>query len=302
MIAANAVGYDVDISCFRAWANRMAERGPADFYDPLDPFASCDYPPAYMLILWAVGLIGKAAGTGATEFMVKVPPILADIALCAVLYREAKKQKLSGPAALAFMALYALNPLVIVTGAAWGQADALMTLFLVLTVLYAVRGQWKAALPFYIVSVLFKPQALMFGPLGLLALGMHIVYHWKDETARKAVLRDVGLGLAAIGAVLGAVLRGRKKRSAPPAASNAVPVTPPAAPTPPAAQAAAAAAAGAVQTAKPAVPEAPGKRGCAACGAALAPDDRTCPYCGRPFSVHDRNCPHCGKRIGERSI
>ncbi len=90
----------------------------------------------------------------------------------------------------------------------------------------------------------------------------------------------VVLGLAAIGAVLGAVLRGRKKRSAPPAASNAVPVTPPAAPTPPAAQAAAAAAAGAVQTAKPAVPEAPGKRVCAACGAALAPDDRTCPYCG----------------------
>ena len=90
----------------------------------------------------------------------------------------------------------------------------------------------------------------------------------------------VVLGLAAIGAVLGAVLRGRKKRSAPPAASYAAPVTPPAAPTPPAAQAAAAAAAGAVQTAKPAVPEAPGKRVCAACGAALAPDDRTCPYCG----------------------
>ena len=196
VIAANAAGYDVDISCFRAWANRMAERGPADFYDPLDPFASCDYPPAYMLILWAMGLIGKAAGTGATEFMVKVPPILADIALCAVLYREAKKQKLSGPAALAFMALYALNPLVIVTGAAWGQADALMTLFLVMTVLYAVRGQWKAALPFYIVSVLFKPQALMFGPLGLLALILHIMRNWKDETARKALLRDVGLGLA----------------------------------------------------------------------------------------------------------
>ena len=196
VIAANATGYDVDIGCFRAWANRMAANGPANFYDPADPFASCDYPPAYMLILWIVGLIGKAAGTGATEFMVKVPPILADIALCGVLYKEAKKQNLSGSAALAFLALYAFNPLVIVTGAAWGQADALMTLFRVLTVLYAVRGQWKAALPFYIISVLFKPQALMFGPLGLLALGMHVVRNWKDVTARKALLRDVGLGLA----------------------------------------------------------------------------------------------------------
>ncbi len=200
VIAEHVSGYDVDIGCFRAWANRMAATGPVNFYDPSDPFASCDYPPGYMLILWLVGLIGKAGATGATEFMVKVPPVLADIVLCAVLYREAKKQKLSGPAALALVTLYALNPLIIVAGSAWGQADALMTLFLALTVLYAVRGKWIAALPFYIVSVLFKPQALMFGPLGLLALGMHIVYHWKNETARQAVLRDVGLGLAAMAA------------------------------------------------------------------------------------------------------
>ena len=200
VIAARVSGYDVDIGCFRAWANRMAATGPADFYDPMDPFAYCDYPPGYMLILWLVGLIGKAAETGATEFMVKIPPILADMALCAVLYREAKKQKLSGPASLVFVTLYALNPLVILTGAAWGQADALMTLLLVLTVLYAMRGKWIAALPCYIVSVLFKPQALMFGPLGLLALGMHIGQSWKDEAVRKAVLRDVGLGLAAMAA------------------------------------------------------------------------------------------------------
>ena len=196
MIAANVSGYDVDIGCFRAWANRMAEYGPVRFYDPIDPFSYCDYPPGYMLLLWIVGLIGKAAGTGATEFMVKMPPILADILLCAVLYREAKGQKLSGPAILAAVSLYALNPLVILTGAAWGQADSLMTFFLVLAVLYAMRGKWLAALPFYGISVLFKPQTLMFGPMGLAAFALHIGENWKDQEKRKAVLRDAGLGFA----------------------------------------------------------------------------------------------------------
>ena len=199
VIAGHSTGYDVDIGCFRAWANRMASYGPAGFYDPIDPFSSCDYPPAYMLILWIVGLFGKASGAGATEFMVKVPPILADIALCAILYQEAKAQKLSGPAVLAFLTLYLLNPLVIAVGAAWGQADSLMTLFLVLTVLFAVKGKWMAALPCYIVSVLFKPQALMFGPLGLLALSLHIVNSWKDREKRKAVLRDAGFGMLIMG-------------------------------------------------------------------------------------------------------
>ena len=196
LIAANVSGYNVDIGCFRAWANRMAENGPVNFYDSADPFSFCDYPPGYMLVLWFVGLIGKAAGTWATEFMVKIPPILADILLCAVLYRESRRMKLSSAAALAFVALYALNPLVIMTGAAWGQADSLMTLFLALAVLYAVKDKWIFALPFYIVSVLFKPQALMFGPMGLAAFALHIAKNWKEPDKRKAVLKDAGLGFA----------------------------------------------------------------------------------------------------------
>ena len=197
-VASRISGYNVDIGCFRAWGNRMAETGPTDFYSPADPFSSCDYPPGYMWVLWVLGFIGKAMGTGTTEFMVKIPPILADIGLCAVLYREAKRQKLSLPAVMAFVCLYAFNPLTFAAGAAWGQADSLMTLLLTLTVLFALRNKWLLALPCYMAAVLFKPQALMFGPLGLAALILHIVKNWKDENQKKALLRDVGLGLLAM--------------------------------------------------------------------------------------------------------
>ena len=193
-IAAWIPGYNVDIGCFRAWGNRMADGGPVDFYNPADPFSSCDYPPGYMLVLWVVGLFGKLLGTGTTEWMVKIPPIAADIALCAILYQYAKKY-LSSPAALALSLLYAFNPLIIAVSAAWGQADALMTLLLFLAVIYAARGKWKAALPLYVASVLFKPQALMFGPLGLAAFVQDIFNARKGRNALNAKVRDILFGL-----------------------------------------------------------------------------------------------------------
>ena len=194
-VAALVPGYDVDIGCFRAWGIKMAESGPAKFYQPDNPFSFCDYPPGYMWVLGLLGLAGKLLGTGLTEFMVKVPPIAADMIICALLYREGKK-RLPDAAALAIVLLYAFNPLTIATGAAWGQADALMTLLLMLAVMYVVRHKWKAALPLYLASVLCKPQALMFGPLGLLALVVDFLPALKDEKIKKERFKDIGLGLA----------------------------------------------------------------------------------------------------------
>lgn len=189
-IAAAVPGYDVDIGCFRGWSAQMAAVGPTNFYQSM---GFCDYPPGYLWILWLVGWIGKLAG-GVSEWLVKLPPILADMALCVLIYTEGKK-RLSGREALALSALYAFNPLVFVTGAAWGQTDSIMTLLLFLTVVSVLRGQWKAALPIYVAAVLVKPQALMFGPLGLGAMIVHLVKAWKTPEQRKAAFRDAGLGL-----------------------------------------------------------------------------------------------------------
>jgi len=191
-------GYDVDIGCFRSWAAVMASAGPGKFYGSV---SFCDYPPGYLWILWALGGLGSLLGTGVTEFMVKLPPILADMLLCVFLYKETRT-RMDDRAALCLALLYALNPLMIETGAAWGQADGVMVLLLFLTVVYAVRGTWKAALPLYMAAVLVKPQALMFGPLGLLALGMHLYENWKNTEKRAAALKDAIIGLGLLLAVL----------------------------------------------------------------------------------------------------
>ncbi len=196
-LAAVVPGYGVDIGCFTAWADRMAAAGPAHFYTA--DFYS-DYPPGYMLVLWPIGLIGRLAGTGATEWMVKQPSILCDLAAIGVLYSYASKS-MKKRGALLLCAIYAFNPLTYAAGAAWGQADSVPALLMLLVALHAAGGRWSAALPLYVTAVLMKPQALMFGPLGLLAAVTDL--SWNRGKGR---LRSLLIGLAVSAAVAAAVI------------------------------------------------------------------------------------------------
>ena len=201
-------GYDVDIGCFTYWANTMANHGPLQFYNSA---GFCDYPPGYMYILWIVGEIGQAAAGeldrqilyilwivgeigqltgGVTELMVKMPSIISDMLICLVLYLEGKK-RMDSRSALLLSAFWAFNPVSFAAGACWGQSDSLMTLLLLLSVLFIFKNQWKIALPIYVAAVLVKPQALMFGPMGVAALALHL----KNTRFDKKTLTDLLIGL-----------------------------------------------------------------------------------------------------------
>ena len=195
IIALLIPGYGVDIGCFTYWGEFMAHTGAADFYNTV---GFCDYPPGYILVLGLLGKIGDALGTGMTELLVKLPSILCDVAAAAVLYRFAKK-RVSPKNAFVLAALYAFNPLTFAAGAAWGQADSVMALCLLLVVIEAIENRWVAALPLYMLSVLLKPQALMFGPLGLIAF-LYALIRKKDQ--KLYIQSVVGMILAAVVALL----------------------------------------------------------------------------------------------------
>ena len=92
LLAFTVEGYGVDMGCFGAWAGKMANGGPANFYE-VGYF--CDYPPAYMLVLWLLGLLGRALGLGAGSMafqgLMKLVPIACDLALAAVCFKWAEK-------------------------------------------------------------------------------------------------------------------------------------------------------------------------------------------------------------------
>lgn len=192
LLALKVPGYSVDINCFTAWSQRMAERGPVDFYAP-DYF--CDYPPGYLLLLWPCGFLLKLFGSANPEFsllIVKSVPILCDMLGACLLFAIGKK-KIGSKAACLIAALYALNPVVLINGAAWGQADSVLTLLMLITAVYAMRREWRAALPLFVLSALMKPQALLFAPIG----GIWLLKCLCSKGDRKREWRKVGIGLGA---------------------------------------------------------------------------------------------------------
>lgn len=75
--------------------------------------------------------------------MVKSLPIVCDLAGAILLFAFARK-RLGDAAAALVASIYALNPAVLVNGAAWGQAIACWLLLLMFTCLAAIRRNWRA--------------------------------------------------------------------------------------------------------------------------------------------------------------
>jgi 4-amino-4-deoxy-L-arabinose transferase-like glycosyltransferase len=135
--------YDV-VDCFLTWARASRGRQPWAIY--LTHFATddCDYPPVVPYLLTLVERARLAVGAGETSgtaiVLLKLPNIvawLAHVPLCAIGLRRPFGARAASVAAL----LVALSPPLFVNAAAWGQFDALLSLFVVAALVALLRGQ-----------------------------------------------------------------------------------------------------------------------------------------------------------------
>jgi hypothetical protein len=200
-------GFSTDISSFTSWALTLAHYGPSGFYANAG-FA--DYTPAYLYILWGVGVAGQAIagllGTDAAVVigqLIKLPAILLDLVVAYVLYRVAlawngsvdegvddrqpapDADRGSGAAwraprvrllALGVAALYLFNPVPWYDSALWGQVDALGALVVLGAILALVAGWSESAAALAVLAALVKPQfGLVLSPIvGAMLLRRHL--------------------------------------------------------------------------------------------------------------------------------
>lgn len=158
-------GFPVDVHDFQAWALRLAEVGPGNFYQP-DYFA--DFLPGYLWWLWLVGSWATAFHLPTDSFgfllLLKLPPLAASVAAGAVLYAWAAP-RLGTRAAHAAAALYLINPAVIFAGPLWGQVDELAAALIFAGTVALLRGRPEWAAPLGVAAVLTKPQVAVLGPI-----------------------------------------------------------------------------------------------------------------------------------------
>ncbi len=157
-------GYAGDLGSFQGWALTLAQTGPGSFYEQA---RMANYPPGYMYVLWTIGAVGQGlAGLlgvpagGVVLDLLKLPPILADLAIGALLYVAGRRW--FGPRqGLAAAALYLFIPVTWYDSAIWGQVDAVGTLVMITALILLIEGWSEPAAALAVVGVLVKPQDLI---------------------------------------------------------------------------------------------------------------------------------------------
>ena len=188
-------GYSVDINDFMIWGENFLNDG-SQFYVRA---SFCDYPPLTMFLMGVVAFVRRALGveylSTAHVVLTKLIPIGADLLLSLLVYFLFAKKAGRGRALLLMLAV-ALNPAHIADGAAWGQVDSLLALLLAVCLYFASEGKWHWALPVYALSLLSKPQALLFGPIGLLMFVIDLVRRRNEKGSLSKMLAGLFGSLA----------------------------------------------------------------------------------------------------------
>ncbi len=168
--AASYYGHKTDMGCFIGWSDKLFNNGLSNFYTS-EGFH--DYPPGYVYVMYVLGairsLLGLESGGTFLQILIKMPAMLADMAIGYMAYRLAQK-RFSAAVSATFAALIVFNPTVILNSAVWGQIDSILALFCLLTVYWSAEKKFIPAVAAFAAGMLIKPQAFFVFPVLAFAL------------------------------------------------------------------------------------------------------------------------------------
>jgi Gpi18-like mannosyltransferase len=153
-------GFEADLNAFRYWASNLAAEGPFGFYDR--PFFH-DYTPGYLYVLWLVGIVGSALG--GIDDLIKIPAIMADLALGWLVWSMARELGVGRRAALIGGAIVVVNPITWFDSVVWGQVDSVGLVFLLLALRELWRDRPERSAFLAVVAAIIKPQLGILVPI-----------------------------------------------------------------------------------------------------------------------------------------
>jgi hypothetical protein len=153
-------GFGSDRVSFQGWAADLASNGLGGFYTRP---GFHDYTPGYLYVLAAIGTVGRALG-GIGD-LIKIPPILADVAIGWLVWSMVRELGGGRRAALIGAALAVVNPASWYDSVIWAQVDSFGVVFLLLGVRELWRDRPERAAIYTVIAALFKPQLAILGPI-----------------------------------------------------------------------------------------------------------------------------------------
>ncbi len=223
LLFASEPGYIVDTQDYVVWSYKTVTYGLGSMYAAVNGLWISDQSPGLNYLLHGMGLLYR--GIFAPDFLypmiagdpalrgvsanpavladpiqralLRLPMLLADALTGALIFTVARKYAAERFAWLAAFA-YWFNPAVLWNATFWGQTDAIHAL-LVLTSFILIIFPRRVGWAFFIwgIAALTKPQALIFGPLLLLA-----AYKTRDSNRQRFQVVARAIFWGALGATL----------------------------------------------------------------------------------------------------
>ena len=189
-------GFGVDRASFIGWANDLAAHGPGGFYARA---SFIDYTPGYLYVLWLLGVVGS--WLGGLGDLIKLPAILADVALGYLVHQLVVELGGSRRAALLGALLFVVNPVTWFDSAVWAQVDSVGVVFLLLGLRELWRDHPERAAILATIAAVIKPQLGILIPILIAVLvKRYAIDPLRDRpaTVRRGPLRLVTSGLVAL--------------------------------------------------------------------------------------------------------
>jgi predicted membrane-bound dolichyl-phosphate-mannose-protein mannosyltransferase len=153
-------GFGVDRASFIGWANDLAAHGPSGFYSRV---SFIDYTPGYLYVLWLLGVVGN--WLGGLGDLIKLPAILADVAVGYLVHQLVVELGGSRRAALLGAILFVVNPVTWFDSAVWAQVDSFGLIFLLLGLRELWRDHPETAAILATIAAVIKPQLGILVPI-----------------------------------------------------------------------------------------------------------------------------------------
>jgi Gpi18-like mannosyltransferase len=190
-----------DEGFWKNWMVAIHQHGLLNIFRTTDT----DYV-GYHYVLWLLTRInGIIGGTWDYEAMqlrvlVKAPPVLFDLGLIVAVYAVSRalfeELRLARSDALALIAaaVIAVQPAVLYDSAVWAQTDSAVTLAMLLSLFFVVRGRTKFGFGTWAAGFLIKPH-----PIVILPLLIYLAWRQGPRALRSGVVTVAAVWLVGLG-------------------------------------------------------------------------------------------------------
>ncbi len=177
---------------YAEWGERLVKNGPKNYYFSEGWYYSIPvYPPVSILTFgglyqlnekrYILAQVHNLIRFPPSSFIIyfykwgyilllKLPGILADLALSAVVYKLIFKLSKNKKMAVSGMIFYLFNPISIFLSGAWGQTDSVVAFLGIVSFLLLLKKNAAASIPLLFLSLYFKPSWAIFAPFYLFSM------------------------------------------------------------------------------------------------------------------------------------